>query len=126
MDSFNWKVLTLLTGKEIFTLVSLTVDNITIENIKGIITFPENNEGPFRIELNLIPEQKKLFSDAYETSESYSLVRIEAFGSNEKYISECDDRKSEKSRRTAAYIAGITIQAQRDICSADPRTGKTG
>lgn len=88
MDSFNWKVLTLLTGKEIFTLVSLTVDNITIENIKGVITFPENNEGPFRIELNLIPEQRKLFSDAYETSESYSLVRIEAFGSNEKYISD--------------------------------------
>lgn len=50
MDSFNWKVLTLLTAKEIFTLVSLTVDNKTIENIKGKITFLENNEDPSDIE----------------------------------------------------------------------------
>ena len=32
--------------------VSLTVDNKTIENIKGKISFSENNEGLFRIELN--------------------------------------------------------------------------
>ena len=81
-------MLRLLTAKEVFALVHLKVENKTIENIKGKITFPENNEGPFRIELNLLPKQRKLFFDAYEITENSSLVRIEAFGSNEKYISD--------------------------------------
>ena len=81
-------MLTLLVTKEVFTLVTLKAESKIVDNVKGVIIFPENNEGPFRIELNLSTEQMKLFLDVYASSEDSNLIRMEAFGSNEKFISD--------------------------------------
>lgn len=74
--------------KEAFTLVTLTVENKTLKNIKGKLFFSGNNERPFRIELNILSEQMKSFLEICKASENSSTIRIEAFGSNEKFISE--------------------------------------
>lgn len=82
-------MLALFMTKDVFTLVTLTAKNKILENVKGKITFPENNEGPFRIELNLSSEQQgNLFFDTHEVLENSSLLHIEAFGSNEKFVSD--------------------------------------
>lgn len=81
------RMIVLLTNKETSVLVTLKGCGEVLENVKGKLYFPENNEGPIRIELNMASKEGSILLDIFNSSNDSYLDYVEAIGSNEKFAS---------------------------------------